>query len=174
MAVKLRLTRMGRKKRPYYRIVAVDSRSRRDGQYIEAVGTYNPLTHPATVEVDHALALKWLGHGAEATDTVRSLLSRAGVLLAHDLGKRGATAEQVAEKVEVHQAGKAGKAEQAALAKRRAEEAARKAQAEAVRKAAEEKAAAAATAAAEAAAEAAASAATVEAAPEAGEPEAAE
>lgn len=171
MAVKLRLTRMGRKKRPYYRIVAVDSRSRRDGQYIEAVGTYNPLSNPATVEVDHALALKWLGHGAEATDTVRSLFSRAGVLLAHDLGKRGATAEQVAEKVEAHQAGKAGKAEQAALAKRRAEEATRKAQVEAVRKVAEDKAAAATAAAAEAAAEAAA---TVEAAPEAGEPEAAE
>jgi len=152
VAVKLRLTRMGRKKRPFYRIVAVDSRVRRDGQYIEAVGTYNPLTQPATIEVDHEVALKWLGNGAQATDTVRSLLSKAGVLLAHDLTKRGATPEQVAEKVSAHQDLKAGKDRQAIEAKRRAEESARKAQAEAVRKAAEEKAAAEAAAAAAAAA----------------------
>lgn len=149
MAVKLRLTRMGRKKRPFYRIVAVDSRVRRDGQYIEAVGTYNPLTNPATLEVDQAVALKWLGNGAQATDTVRSLLSRAGVLLAHDLGKRGASEEQVAAKVAEHLERKGAKDKQAVEAKRRAEEAARKAQAEAARKAAEEKAAAEAAAAAE-------------------------
>ena len=144
MAVKLRLTRMGRKKRPFYRIVAVDSRVRRDGQYIEAVGTYNPLTQPATLEVDRAVALKWLGNGAQPSDTVRSLLSRAGVLLAHDLGKRGATEEQVEAKVAQHLELKGVKDRNAIEAKRRAEEAARKAQAEAVRKAAEDKAAAAA------------------------------
>lgn len=149
MAVKLRLTRMGRKKRPFYRIVAVDSRVRRDGQYIEAVGTYNPLTNPASLEVDQAVALKWLGNGAQPTDTVRSLLSRAGVLLAHDLGKRGASEEQVAAKVSEHLERKGAKDKQAVEAKRRAEEAARKAQAEAARKAAEEKAAAEAAAAAE-------------------------
>lgn len=141
MAVKLRLTRMGRKKRPFYRIVAVDARVRRDGQYIEAVGTYNPLTNPATLEVDQAVALKWLGTGAQPTETVRSLLSRAGVLLAHDLGKRGASEEQVAAKVAEHLERKGAKDKQAVEAKRRAEEATRKAQAEAARKAAEEKAA---------------------------------
>jgi small subunit ribosomal protein S16 len=149
---------MGRKKRPFYRIVAVDSRVRRDGQYIEALGTYNPLTNPATLEVDQAAAMKWLETGAQPTDTVRSLLSKAGVLLAHDLTRRGASAEQVAEKVEAHQDRHAGKNRQVLETKRRAEEAARKAQAEAARKAADEKAAAAAAAKAEA--EAAASEAT--------------
>jgi len=146
VAVKLRLTRMGRKKRPFYRIVAVDSRVRRDGQYIEALGTYNPLTTPATLEVNHEAALKWLGHGAQATDTVRSLLSKAGVMLAHDLTKRGATPEQVAEKVDAHREQHAGKDRQVVEARRRAQESARKAQAEAARRAAEEKAATAAAA----------------------------
>ncbi len=155
MAVKLRLTRMGRKKRPFYRIVAVDSRSRRDGQYIEAVGTYNPLTNPASLEVDQATALKWLGTGAVPTDTVRSLLSRAGVLLAHDLGKRGASEEQVTVKVAEHLERKGAKDKAAIDARRRAEEATRKAQAEAARKAAEEKAAEEKAAAAAEAAEAA-------------------
>ena len=80
MAVKLRLTRMGAKKKPVYRIVASDSRRPRDGQYIELVGTYNPLTQPATVNVNEEVALKWLSNGAEPTDTVRSLLSQAGVM----------------------------------------------------------------------------------------------
>ena len=80
MAVKLRLTRMGAKKKPVYRIVASDSRRPRDGQYIELVGTYNPLTQPATVNVNEEVALKWLRNGAEPTDTVRSLLSQAGVM----------------------------------------------------------------------------------------------
>ena len=80
MAVKLRLTRMGSKKKPVYRIVASDSRRPRDGQYIELVGTYNPLTQPATINVNEEVALKWLSNGAEPTDTVRSLLSQAGVM----------------------------------------------------------------------------------------------
>jgi small subunit ribosomal protein S16 len=80
MAVKLRLTRMGAKKKPVYRIVASDSRRPRDGQYIELVGTYNPLTQPATINVNEEVALKWLSTGAEPTDTVRSLLSQAGVM----------------------------------------------------------------------------------------------
>lgn len=80
MAVKIRLTRMGAKKKPVYRIVASDSRRPRDGQYIELVGTYNPLTQPATVNVNEEVALKWLKNGAEPTDTVRSLLSQAGVM----------------------------------------------------------------------------------------------
>lgn len=80
MAVKLRLIRMGAKKKPVYRIVASDSRRPRDGQYIELVGTYNPLTQPATINVNEEVALKWLSTGAEPTDTVRSLLSQAGVM----------------------------------------------------------------------------------------------
>ncbi len=80
MAVKLRLTRMGAKKKPVYRIVASDSRRPRDGQYIELVGTYNPLTQPATITVKEEVALKWLRNGAEPTDTVRNLLSQAGVM----------------------------------------------------------------------------------------------
>lgn len=80
MAVRLRLTRMGAKKKPVYRIVASDSRRSRDGQYIELVGTYNPLTQPATINVNEEVAIKWLKNGAEPTDTVRSLLSQAGVM----------------------------------------------------------------------------------------------
>ena len=80
MAVKIRLTRMGAKKKPVYRIVASDSRRPRDGQYIELVGTYNPLTNPATVNINEEVALKWLNNGAEPTDTVRNLLSKAGVM----------------------------------------------------------------------------------------------
>lgn len=80
MAVKLRLKRMGSKKRPYYRIVAADSRSPRDGRFIEVVGTYNPTSEPADIKVDTDLAIKWLKNGAQPTDTVRSILSSQGVL----------------------------------------------------------------------------------------------
>ncbi len=80
MAVKLRLKRMGAKKAPFYRIVAADSRSPRDGRFIETVGTYNPLTTPAEVKVDEELAIKWLKNGATPTDTVRNILSKAGVM----------------------------------------------------------------------------------------------
>lgn len=78
MAVKLRLKRMGAKKRPFYRIVAADSRSPRDGRFIEVVGTYNPITEPAEVKVNEELALKWLQNGAIPTDTVRDLLRKQG------------------------------------------------------------------------------------------------
>ena len=80
MAVKLRLKRMGAKKRPFYRIVAADSRSPRDGRFIEQVGTYNPITDPAEVKVDEEIALKWLKNGAIPTDTVRDLLSKQGIM----------------------------------------------------------------------------------------------
>ena len=79
MAVKLRLTRMGSKKRPTYRIVATDSRRSRDGQYLELVGTYNPVGE-ASVKINEEVALKWLNNGAIRTDTVRSLLSKAGIM----------------------------------------------------------------------------------------------
>ena len=78
--VKIRLRRMGAKKNPYYRIVVADSRSPRDGRCIEEIGTYDPLTNPATVEVDAEKAQTWIKNGAQPTDTVRGLLKKAGVL----------------------------------------------------------------------------------------------
>jgi small subunit ribosomal protein S16 len=80
MAVKIRLQRHGSKKRPFYFIVVADSRSPRDGKFIQKIGTYNPLTHPATVLVDRQKALDWLSNGAQPTDTVRKILSTKGVL----------------------------------------------------------------------------------------------
>ena len=80
MAVKIRLKRMGAKKSPFYRIVVADSRSPRDGRQIETVGTYNPLTKPATVKIDEELALKWLQDGAKPSDTVRNLFSEQGIM----------------------------------------------------------------------------------------------
>lgn len=80
MAVKLRLKRMGAKKDPFYRIVAADSRFPRDGRFIENLGYYNPTTKPAEIKIDAELALKWLRTGAQPSDTVRNLLSQAGVL----------------------------------------------------------------------------------------------
>lgn len=78
MAVKLRLKRMGAKARPFYRIVATDSRSPRDGRFIEVVGTYNPIANADQVKIDEEKALKWLSNGAQPTDTVRNLLSSTG------------------------------------------------------------------------------------------------
>ena len=80
MAVKLRLKRMGAKQKPFYRIVAADSRSPRDGRFIETVGTYNPVAQPAEVKIDKELALKWLNNGAQPTDTVASLLRKEGIM----------------------------------------------------------------------------------------------
>ena len=89
MAVKIRLKRMGAKQRPFYRIVATDSRRPRDGQYLELVGTYNPLTNPAEVKINEEVALKWLGNGAEITDTVRNLFSKAGIMKKYADNKKG-------------------------------------------------------------------------------------
>ncbi|MBK7882612.1 MAG: 30S ribosomal protein S16 [Chitinophagaceae bacterium] len=80
MAVKMRLQRHGSKKRPFYFIVVADGRSPRDGKFIQKLGTYNPLTVPATVQVDRQKALDWLQKGAQPTDTVRRILSYKGVL----------------------------------------------------------------------------------------------
>lgn len=80
MAVKLRLKRMGTKKKPFYRIVAADSRSPRDGRFIELVGTYNPLVTPAEISIDEEVAMKWLNTGAQPTDTVRDLLRKQGIM----------------------------------------------------------------------------------------------
>ncbi|MEH7299656.1 MULTISPECIES: 30S ribosomal protein S16 [Neobacillus] len=80
MAVKIRLKRMGAKKTPFYRIVVADSRSPRDGRYIEVVGTYNPVVQPASVQINEELALKWLKDGAKPSDTVRNLFSNQGIM----------------------------------------------------------------------------------------------
>ena len=80
MAVKLRLKRMGSKQKPFYRIVAADSRSPRDGKFIELVGTYNPIKGEEVVTIDEEKAIKWLNNGAEPTDTVRNILSKQGIM----------------------------------------------------------------------------------------------
>ena len=80
MAVKIRLRRMGKKKAPFYRVVVADSRYPRDGRFIEEIGTYNPLTDPVEVNIDAEAAKKWIGNGAQPTDTVRGLLKKQGIL----------------------------------------------------------------------------------------------
>jgi small subunit ribosomal protein S16 len=80
MAVKIRLKRMGAHKAPFYRVVVTDSRSPRDGRFIEEIGTYNPVVQPAAVTLDEETALKWLQTGAQPSDTVRSLFSKAGLM----------------------------------------------------------------------------------------------
>lgn len=89
MAVKLRLRRMGAKKRPFYRIVAADSRSPRDGRFIEIVGTYNPLVNPAELNINEEKIMKWLNNGAKPSDTVRDILSKTGIIAKfHDQGRK--------------------------------------------------------------------------------------
>ncbi|KRL93921.1 30S ribosomal protein S16 [Limosilactobacillus equigenerosi] len=80
MSTKIRLKRMGSKKRPFYRIVVADSRAPRDGRFIESLGTYNPLTTPKTVNFDEEAVMAWLQKGAQPSDTVRNLLQQGGVM----------------------------------------------------------------------------------------------
>ena len=87
MAVKIRLKRGGAKKEPFYRIVVADSRSPRDGRFIEEIGYYNPTKDPAIVKIDDEKALKWLQNGAQPSDTVKSLLNKAGILAKLDEAK---------------------------------------------------------------------------------------
>lgn len=79
MAVKMRLKRMGQKKAPFYRIIVADSRSPRDGKFIEEIGTYDPTVEPSNVVVDEELAKKWLANGAQPTEVVAKLLKQAGI-----------------------------------------------------------------------------------------------
>lgn len=99
MAVRIRLKRMGRKKKPFYRIVVMDSRKKRDGKYIEKVGYYNPMVSPSDVLIDEAIAIKWLNQGAIPSDTVKNLLSRQGILLKYDLAKKGVASDKIEEEV---------------------------------------------------------------------------
>ena len=101
MPVKIRLQRHGKKGKPFYWIVAADARSKRDGRYLEKLGTYNPNTNPATVEVKLDHAVNWLEKGAQPTDTARTLLSYRGVMLKHHLNggiRKGALSQEEANK----------------------------------------------------------------------------
>lgn len=80
MAVKIRLKRMGANKKPFYRVVVADSRSPRDGKFIEEIGFYNPLVDPAEIKIDAEKAKKWIGTGAQPTETVRSLFKKSGII----------------------------------------------------------------------------------------------
>ena len=100
MPVKIRLQRHGKKGKPFYWVVAADARSKRDGRYLEKLGTYNPNTNPATVELDIDNAVKWLENGAQPTDTARTLLSYRGALLKHHLNggvRKGALTQEAAD-----------------------------------------------------------------------------
>jgi len=99
LAVRLRLARAGKKKQPFYRIVAVDSRKARDGMCMERIGYYNPLTSPPLVEVNEERVNYWLDCGAQPSDTVRSLLSRKGILLRRDLRKKGFDPARIEEEL---------------------------------------------------------------------------
>jgi small subunit ribosomal protein S16 len=101
MPVKIRLQRHGKKGKPFYWIVAADARAKRDGKYLEKLGTYNPNTNPATINIDIDGAVKWLDNGAQPTDTARAILSYKGVLYKKHLAggvKKGAFSEEEAEK----------------------------------------------------------------------------
>ena len=89
LAVRIRLQRHGRKKRPFYRLVAADARAQRDGAFLERLGYYNPLTDPADVFIDEEKALKWLRRGAQPTDTAKRLLSKHGILMKLEYEKLG-------------------------------------------------------------------------------------
>jgi small subunit ribosomal protein S16 len=101
MAVKLRLQRHGKKGKPFYWIVAADARSKRDGKFLEKIGSYNPNTNPAIIDLDVDGAVKWLQNGAQPTDTARAILSYKGALLKNHLAggvRKGALTEEEAEK----------------------------------------------------------------------------
>ncbi len=113
MSVKIRLQRHGKKGKPFYWVVAADARSKRDGKYLEKIGTYNPNTNPATVDLNLDSAVKWLHNGAQPTDTARAILSYKGALLKHHLDggvRKGAlTQEQADAKLTAWLEAKAGK-----------------------------------------------------------------
>ena len=109
MAVRLRLKRTGRKNRPSYKVVAADSRSPRDGRFIESVGTYNPLRDPAEIKFNEEKAFKWLKRGALPTDTVRSLLRKSGLWYKWYLMKKGLDEAAIAQKLSEWQAGQEAK-----------------------------------------------------------------
>jgi small subunit ribosomal protein S16 len=113
MSVKIRLQRHGKKGKPFYWVVAADARSKRDGKYLEKIGTYNPNTNPATIDLNLDSAVQWLHNGAQPTDTARAILSYKGALLKHHLDggvRKGAlTQDQADAKLTAWLEAKAGK-----------------------------------------------------------------
>jgi small subunit ribosomal protein S16 len=113
MSVKIRLQRHGKKGKPFYWVVAADARSKRDGKFLEKIGTYNPNTNPATIDLNIEIAAEWLHNGAQPTDTARAILSYTGALLKHHLDggvRKGAlTQEQADAKLATWLEEKAGK-----------------------------------------------------------------
>jgi small subunit ribosomal protein S16 len=100
MSVKIRLQRHGKKGKPFYWVVAADARSKRDGKYLEKIGTYNPNTNPATIDLDLDSAVKWLHNGAQPTETAKAILSYKGALLKHHLDggiRKGALTQEQAD-----------------------------------------------------------------------------
>ena len=120
--VKLRLKRMGKKKAPLYKIVAADSRSPRDGRFIESVGNYNPHAEPAQVVLKEERVIHWLTKGAKPTETVRNLLRREGLIMKMRLLKSKASEEKVSEKMQQFIDDKANKLERAKARKIRQKE----------------------------------------------------
>lgn len=122
MSVKLRLKRMGTKKRPFYRIVATDSRNRRDGRFIEELGYYDPLTSPPNIKIDEPLIFKWMGNGAIPSENVEGLLRRTGTMKKWVLVKQGVPADQIDAKlvtmIEAETKGLSADARRAKLRKR--------------------------------------------------------
>jgi small subunit ribosomal protein S16 len=109
LAVRLRLRRTGRKNQPSYQVVAADSRSPRDGRFIELVGTYNPLREPAEIKFNEERAFKWLRNGAQPTDTVRSLLRKSGLWYKWYLMRKGFDDSTISQKLSEWQAGQEAK-----------------------------------------------------------------
>jgi small subunit ribosomal protein S16 len=106
LAVRIRLQRHGRKKRPFYRLVAADARAQRDGVFLERLGHYDPLTDPADIVIDEEKALKWLRRGAQPTDTAKRLLSKRGILMKFEYEKLGKPMPETAVDAEVAEVAK--------------------------------------------------------------------
>ena len=124
--VKLRLRRVGKKKKPVYKIVAADSRASRNGKYLESIGQYNPLVHPMVIDVNESRLFAWLKRGAVPSDTTRSLLQRKGLWLKWSLIKKGADETAITSAMEQWQMRQAEKSEREAARKARRKEAKRK------------------------------------------------
>jgi small subunit ribosomal protein S16 len=119
LAVKLRLRRMGKKKQPIYKVVAADARSPRDGKFLEAVGIYNPLTKPHTIDLKEDRVNYWLDNGAQPTDTVKSLLSQKGINLKRDIAKRKLSDEKAEALLKSWQAAKEAAAQKKTVKKKK-------------------------------------------------------
>ncbi len=139
MAVHIRLKRMGKKKRPFYRIVAADSRRARDGRFLEVLGTYNPIERPAVVTVNEDRLSYWLNEGAEASDTVGSLLTQVGFIAKYEKAKAGGDVSEMELKATItERKKKTRKVKKAIIAKTQAAEAEAAAKEAEAKKAADE------------------------------------